>query len=367
MQNFLKWEQTLFKDREIFDFGYVPDEFLYREMQMKSISYAIAPGIEGKQPQNIICLGPPGTGKTTSFKKIIEQAEQISSSALIFADVNCRYTQTQYSVLSEIYRKITGIEPPTSGITLKKLYEKIAQALVSRNKSMFVILDDADFLILRRIFYDLVNNLLRLCENYPLNIGLSTIHSTRSPSLDDGLTSVFMPAMVKFPSYSWDETFDILNRRTRLGLYPDVVKTEIIEKITRHSITKGDIRFGIDLMKRSVMNAEMRASKIVELTDVDAAFVEASDDRLKRYLKAFTDTETVLLNLASERGTSYAGDLYNAFKRRTHKGYTTFHKALNKLATAKLIDSCIENRGKNGRMRIITAKHPIQPMAPASR
>ncbi len=115
------------------------------------------------------------------------------------------------------------------------------------------------------------------------------------------------------------------------------------------------------------MNAEMRASKIVELTDVDAAFVEASDDRLKRYLKAFTDTETVLLNLASERGTSYAGDLYNAFKRRTNKGYTTFHKALNKLATAKLIDSSIENRGKNGRMRIITAKHPIQPMAPASR
>ncbi len=136
MNNFLKWEQTLFKDRELFDFGHVPEEFLYRDKQMKSIGYAIAPGIEGKQPQNIVCIGPPGTGKTTSFKKIIEQAEQIPASNLILAYVNCRYTQTHYSVLAEIYKKMTGIEPPTSGIALKKLYEKVAETLAAKNKSM---------------------------------------------------------------------------------------------------------------------------------------------------------------------------------------------------------------------------------------
>jgi cell division control protein 6 len=127
MNNFLAWEQTLFKDRELFDFGYVPEVFLYREMQIKRISHAIAPGIKGEQPQNIVCIGPPGTGKTTSFKKVIEEAEQISPSDLIIANVNCRYTPTHFSVLAEIYRKITGIEPPISGIALKKFYEKIAQ------------------------------------------------------------------------------------------------------------------------------------------------------------------------------------------------------------------------------------------------
>jgi cell division control protein 6 len=107
MKNFLTWEQTLFRDRDIFDSGYVPEEFLYREAQIKSIGYAIAPGIEGKQPRNIVCVGPPGTGKTTSFKKIIEQAEQISPSNLILAYINCRYTQTHYSLLAEIYKKMT--------------------------------------------------------------------------------------------------------------------------------------------------------------------------------------------------------------------------------------------------------------------
>jgi cell division control protein 6 len=356
MKNILTWEQTLFRDREIFDSGYIPEQFLYREAQMKSIGYAIAPGIEGKQPQNIICVGPPGTGKTTSFKKIIDQAEQITPSNLILAYINCRYTQTHYSVLAEIYKKMTGIEPPTSGIALKKLYEKIAQTLVTRNKSMFVLLDDADFLVSRKIFHDIVNNFLRLHEEYPISVGLSSVHSTQCPLLDDGFTSVFIPAIIKFPSYSWDETFDILNKRVKIGLYPNVVKNEIIEKITDYAVSKGDIRFGIDLLKRSVINAEKRASTIAEFPDVDTALIEASNDRMKRYLKVFTDSETALLSLASDMGTSQAGDLFNAFHKRTRKGYTTFHKDLNKLVNAKLVDTYIENRGKNGRTRVIIAK-----------
>jgi Cdc6-like AAA superfamily ATPase len=224
---------------------------------------------------------------------------------------------------------------------------------------MFVILDDADFLVLKGIFHEIINDVLRLYEGYPLNVGLSTVHSTQCPSLDDRLASVFMPAIVKFPSYSWDETFDILNTRTKLGLYPNVVKKEIIEKITGFTVAKGDIRFGIDLLKRSVDNAELRASMTIEPKDVDTALIEASKDRLSRYLKVFSDTETALLNLASEMGTSQAGDLFNAFHKRTKKGYTTFHKALNKLVSTKLIETYIENRGKNGRTRIITAKRSI--------
>ncbi len=104
----------------------------------------------------------------------------------------------------------------------------------------------------------------------------------------------------------------------------------------------------------------MRASKTVDFTDIDAALIEASNDRLKRYLKVFSDTETALLNTASEMGTSHAGELFDEFHKRTKKGYTTFHKALNKLINAKLVDIYIENRGKNGRTRIITVKQPMK-------
>jgi cell division control protein 6 len=262
-------------------------------------------------------------------------------------------------VLSEIYKKITEIEPPTSGIALKKLYGKIAKALAAKNKCLFVVLDDADFLVLRKIFNDVVNNILRLNEEYPLHIGLGTVHSIQCPALDFRLTSVFLPTLIKFPVYTWDETFNILSTRAKIGLYPGVAGKGIIEKITDCTIQKGDIRFGIDLLDRSVRNAEKRASTCVDFIDVDAALIGASKDRMERYLKVFTDTESALLQIASEMGMSQSGDLYREFNKRTKKGYTTFHKTLNKLISTKLIDTRIENRGKNGRTRIISLKHPV--------
>lgn len=357
MNNLLKWEQTLFKDSGIFELDYVPDVFLYRDTQLKSIGYAIAPGIAGKRPQNIICVGPPGTGKTTTLTKIIGEAKEIPDSNLILADINCRDKRTHYSVLAGIYEKITGIKLPLSGIALKRLHENIGETLAAKNKSLFVIMDDADFLLLRGIFHDVVNNTLRLYEEYPVKIGLCTVHSVLCPPVDE--ISVFIPSIIKFPAYTWDEIFDILDRRVRIGLYPNVVEKGIIEKITDSTVPKGDIRFGIDLLRRSVINAERRFSRTVDFADVDAALAEASKDRLERYLKAFTDTETALLKAASEMGTSYAGELFNVFHTRTKKGYTTFHKALNRLIEAKLVDTYIASRGKNGRKRIISVKQPI--------
>jgi Cdc6-like AAA superfamily ATPase len=155
------------------------------------------------------------------------------------------------------------------------------------------------------------------------------------------------------------ELMDLIRQEPALlKLYPNVVKKEIIEKITDYAVSKGDIRFGIDLLKRSVISAEKCASTIAEFTDVDNALIEASNERMKRYLIVFKDSEMALLSLASDMGTSQAGDLFCAFSKRTRKGYTTFHKSLNKLVNAKLVDSYIENRGKNGRTRIITAKQP---------
>ncbi len=94
----------------------------------------------------------------------------------------------------------------------------------------------------------------------------------------------------------------------------------------------------------------------MDFTDIEDALTEASKDRLNRYLKAFTDTETALLEAASEMGISHAGELFNEFHKRTKKGYTTFYKALNKLVNAKLVDISIENRGTYGRTRVVSVK-----------
>ncbi len=120
-------EETLFKDSDVFEISYVPEAFLYREAQMESIRDAIAPGIEGKQPQNLICVGPPGTGKTTSFTKIVEQAKDLPASNLILVQVNCRLAHTQYSVLESVIKDISGLKPPASGMKFKNYTDWLAK------------------------------------------------------------------------------------------------------------------------------------------------------------------------------------------------------------------------------------------------
>ncbi len=95
-------------------------------------------------------------------------------------------------------------------------------------------------------------------------------------------------------------------------------------------------------------------------TDVNDALTEASKNGMKRYLKVFTNTETSLLKAASESGTSQAGELFEVFHKRTREGYTTFDKALKKLINAKLLDTYVESRGKNGRTRMISIRQQME-------
>ena len=61
----LLWEETIFRDRDLFELDHLPEHFLHRETQMNSLKFCIRPALQGGRPVNSLCLGPPGTGKTT--------------------------------------------------------------------------------------------------------------------------------------------------------------------------------------------------------------------------------------------------------------------------------------------------------------
>ena len=72
-KNLLMWDQTLFKDIEVFDIDYVPEQFEYRDEQIQELAYAVRPALAGGRILNTVCRGVPGTGKTTSVKKLFEE------------------------------------------------------------------------------------------------------------------------------------------------------------------------------------------------------------------------------------------------------------------------------------------------------
>jgi archaeal cell division control protein 6 len=101
----LLWEETLFKDRDLFELDRLPEHFLHREDQMNSLKFCIRPAMQGARPVNALCLGPPGTGKTTALFKLFEEIEA-HSTKVISVHVNCQMDCTRYSVFYQIYKKI---------------------------------------------------------------------------------------------------------------------------------------------------------------------------------------------------------------------------------------------------------------------
>ena len=102
-KDLLMWDETLFRDPEVFEFDYVPGQFQFRENQMRELAFQIRPGMRGGRPLNSICKGLPGTGKTTSVRKLFSEIGETTKKLF-------RYMSTARSTIQSLRSspKFTG-------------------------------------------------------------------------------------------------------------------------------------------------------------------------------------------------------------------------------------------------------------------
>ena len=74
------------------------------------------------------------------------------------------------------------------------------------------------------------------------------------------MQSVFLPEEIVFPQYSNEEIKDILRYRIRYGFFPNVITEEVLDIVAGYTADTGDLRVGINMLKRAGLNAERRAS-----------------------------------------------------------------------------------------------------------
>jgi cell division control protein 6 len=355
----LLWDETIFKDREVLEFDHLPEHFAHRESQMEALKFCVRPAFAGGRPVSALCLGPPGTGKTTAVVKLFSEIEA-HSSKVVPVHVNCQMDHTRHAIFLRIYSKLLGHSPPTSGVSFKRVLERIARAMAEKNRVIVVALDDVNYLFPEKEVDRVLYTLLRAHETYPgFRAGVIAILSEPALSyvFDPRVGSVFQAEEVSFPLYSIEEIRDILDRRAQLGFYPGVVSEEIIEEVSDLTERAGDLRVGIDLLKRAGMEAERRASRTISREDVGRAYERSRLVHLLSALKHLREDELLLLGLAAEMETSRAGDLYERFKDATGSGYTRFHEILNKLDAARLIDTDFSGPGHRGRSRVVRIRY----------
>jgi cell division control protein 6 len=353
-EGMLSWDESVFRDEHVFEIDYVPESFLHRETQMESLKYALRPAVRGSRPLNVMAQGPPGTGKTTAIQIMFD--ELWGQTDVEAVRVNCQVNSTRYSVFSRLFEGVFDYEPPSSGISFKKLFSQVTDRLVDENRVLVVALDDVNYLFYESEASDTLYSLLRAHEEQGgAKIGVIVVSSDLDldmiEALDGRVQSVFRPEEVYFPKYDEPEIVEIIRERVRRGFHDGVVDAPVLDWVAELTADQGgDLRVGIDLLRRAGLKAEMRASRTVEVQDVEAAYDTSKYVHLSRRLQGLADSERALVEVIAEHDGERAGDIYEAFHDRTDLGYTRYSEIINKLDQLGVIDATyteIEGRGRS--------------------
>jgi archaeal cell division control protein 6 len=320
MEKILLDEETLFKEEDAFSFDYVPEIFNFRESQLSAIAASLRPAIRNKKASNLLLLGKPGTGKTTAIKVISQQLD-----GPILVHINSKIYSSPFRIFSEIHKKLFGYLPPDTGIPLPTIYDKIFKKVVKEKRYLLVILDDIQYLLsdMNKILYDM----LRANEVFE-GVGVSVIGITDKSimhKLDDKVRSVFQPDEIRFLPYTEEEIYKILLERREIGLYPGTMNDSILKAISSAAYKKGDLRFGIENMRKAAVNAEANASRTITRKHLNLSTKEDVPEE-----------GSGLVSLIPTHGIK-SGELFLLVKEKM--GYTKFYKLLQKLETSGHIET----------------------------
>jgi cell division control protein 6 len=363
-EDMLSWDESVFRNEHVFEIDYVPETFLHRESQMDTLKYALKPAVRGSRPLNVMAQGPPGTGKTTAVHILFDELR--AQTDIQAVRVNCQVNSTRYAVFSRLFEGVFDYEPPSSGISFKKLFSQITDRLVEEDEVLVVALDDVNYLFYENEASDTLYSLLRAHEEQGgAKIGVIVISSDLDldiiEDLDGRVQSVFRPEDIYFSKYGEAEIVEILQERVDRGFHDDVVDAPVLDRVAELTAEQGgDLRVGIDLLRRAGLKAEMRASRTVELQDVEEAYDTSKYVHLSRRLGELSDSESALLEVIAEHEGEQAGDIYEAFHDRTDLGYTRYSEIINKLDQLDIIDATYTDVEGRGRTRELSLNYEAE-------
>lgn len=365
-KDLLMWDETLFRDPEVFEIDYVPEQFNYRDDQMKELAFQIRPSLRGGRPLNTVCRGLPGTGKTTCVKKLFEEITTTTKKVLPVY-INCQIDNTKFAIFSQIYRKLTGHLPPPSGTSFKTIFDAIARMIMKDEIVLLVCLDDANYLLYENEINNVLYPLLRSYESFEgTRIGVILILSDMavdlSRSIDARVSSVLCPTDIYFPPYSEEEVHTIISERVMQGFYPGVISSDMVNLVVTQTLKGGDLRVGIDLLKRAALSAERKAKRAIERDDICGAYLMSQYLHLSFSLKSLKSEEREIIKKLAEHANDKkdmnAGDVYKTIRESTEISYTRFYEMVKKFDLMRLID--LEYRsgtGEKGRTRVISLRY----------
>ncbi len=263
----------IFKDREKLLPDYVPDELPHRDEQIRKLATVLAPALRGSRPSNVFIYGLTGTGKTAVAKYVLRKLAEKGGDKLLHVYINCRQSNTNYRVLSELANGI-GVKVPFTGIATSEVMKRVLTGLEARGRVVIVVLDEIDHLV-KRSGDDVLYFLTRINEQLS-RAKVSIIGITNdlkfTEFLDARVKSSLGEEELVFPPYTSAELEDILKRRAREALREEALEPGVIPLCAAIAARQnGDCRLALDLLLKAADIAERLGEEKVRVEHVRMA------------------------------------------------------------------------------------------------
>lgn len=369
--------RSLFKDKQILQSQYSPEDIPHRDKEIEHIAGILAPSLLGQRTSNLFIYGKTGTGKTLSVKHVTnELLKRVKDSKMLRIEyLNCKLKKvadTEYRILAELIKQLGGNVPAT-GLPTDQVYSRFLEILEgSDEKLLILVLDEVDQAV-KKMSDGFLYNLTRLnSELKNLQIILVGISNDLRflDSLDPRVRSSLSEEELVFPPYNALQLQDILKKRADRAFKPETVSEGVIAKCAAFAAREhGDARRALDLLRVAGELAEREACTKILIEHIDKANDKIERDKMLDIIetepKQFQIVLYSIMQLLKERKTLiFTGDIYTCYQelcKKTNTEVLTQRRVSDILAEFDMlgiINANVISKGRYGRTREIKIAIP---------
>ncbi len=285
---------------------FLPAAFPGREAQLKELLEHVAPRSKEWRPNHLWVHGPPGSGKTSSVRKLLGQLEdqQIKT-----AYVNCWSAQTFYAVLETVFQELRALVAEMRDVSFK--FDRLGR--IAKDQRLVIVLDEVDQMFLKERNAALYN-LARLDHS-----GVVALSQSRQGylELDPRVKSRLLPFFLKFTAYSVEQLVQILEARAQQSLEPEAWCRNDLEVIATQS--NGDARVAIQTLRAAVYRADKGRGSQIRSADIEEGLRSTSSLRRRYALKSLSEQHRLLHHLVKDAGVISTLELWKRYREEARK------------------------------------------------